>query len=60
MEYACRNCRYISDKKPCPNCGSQDLSTKWEGEIIILNPEKSKIAKLLNIIKPGRYAIEVK
>ena len=44
----------------CPVCGSTDLSDDWEGAIIVLDPEKSRIAKSLGIEKPGRYAIKVR
>jgi DNA-directed RNA polymerase subunit E" len=58
-EKACRNCRFITKENVCPVCGSKDLSINWSGEIIILDVEKSEIAKLLNIKVPGRYAISV-
>ncbi|MCW1291973.1 MAG: transcription elongation factor subunit Spt4 [Candidatus Rehaiarchaeum fermentans] len=60
MELACRNCKFINEQKVCANCGSNDLSPKWEGEIIIYDVERSKVAKLINAKSKGRYAIEVK
>ena len=57
---ACRNCRYIVEsEKVCPKCQG-DLSDRFHGMIIILNPEKSEIGKLAGINSTGKYAIKVK
>ncbi len=58
---ACRKCHALVDKhaEVCPICGSRDLTDDWEGMVIIIDPEKSVIAKELGIDKPGRYAIKV-
>lgn len=59
---ACTKCKLLIPPKVevCPNCGSSDFSDDWEGMVIILNPEKSDLARLLKISKPGRYAIKVR
>ncbi|OYT37938.1 MAG: DNA-binding protein [Desulfurococcales archaeon ex4484_58] len=58
---ACRRCRALvsRDAIECPICGSRDFSDEWEGVVIIIDPERSEIAKMLGIEKPGRYAIKV-
>ncbi len=56
---ACRNCRTLTYEKICPKCKSTNLSISWKGLVIILNPEKSEIAKALNISEEGEYAIFV-
>ncbi len=56
---ACKICSYLSEEKKCPACGNDEFSTKWKGEIIIANPEKSVTAKKLGITKSGRYALSV-
>jgi len=58
-ERACRNCKYITSEKRCQNCGSTSFSENWAGLIFILNPEESKIAKLVNAKTPGFYAHSV-
>ena len=58
-EFACRKCKALSSGKLCPICNSTDLTSRWSGLIILLDPEKSKIAKMLNFKAKGRYAIEV-
>ncbi|MEM0301839.1 MAG: transcription elongation factor subunit Spt4 [Archaeoglobaceae archaeon] len=59
-ELACRICKYINpDAIVCKNCGSSDLTKEWYGYLIILDPEKSEIAKSLGINNPGKYALRV-
>jgi DNA-directed RNA polymerase subunit E" len=58
-EQACRKCRALTTEKACPNDGSTELSNEWSGLVIIINPDKSQVAKTLNITKPGRYALKV-
>jgi len=59
--HACKQCRYIvtTKDKVCPKCQGE-LSEKYSGMILVLNPEKSEIAKLTSNNAPGTYAIRVK
>ena len=55
---ACRECKYVVKQgNKCPICGSEDLTEKFYGMVIIVDPEKSEIAKLLGIKTPGQYAL---
>lgn len=58
---ACKECRYIvyTNDKTCPKCGG-DFSEKFSGMVIVLDPEKSEIAKLAELNAIGSYAIRVK
>jgi DNA-directed RNA polymerase subunit E" len=56
---ACKVCSYLTEDKKCQACGSDDLSSRWKGEVMIVDPEKSETAKKLGITKPGRYALAV-
>ncbi|MBI3840866.1 MAG: DNA-directed RNA polymerase, subunit E'' [Thaumarchaeota archaeon] len=58
-ELACLKCRMLTNEKACPNDGSTELSKEWSGLIIIINVEKSQVAKTLGISKAGRYALKV-
>jgi len=49
----------LTTEKACPNDGSTELSNEWSGLVIIINPEKSQVAKTLSITKAGRYALKV-
>ncbi|MEM5815271.1 MAG: transcription elongation factor subunit Spt4 [Candidatus Aenigmatarchaeota archaeon] len=55
---ACRNCKFLTTEKICPNCGSSNLSSSWKGVIVIFSVE-SMLAKSANINKPGKYALYV-
>ncbi|MGB9635531.1 MAG: transcription elongation factor subunit Spt4 [Candidatus Micrarchaeia archaeon] len=60
-EKACRNCRYISmGAETCPVCGSSDLSDNWSGVIVIINPETSDLAKIIDAKVSGKYAVRIK
>ena len=37
-----------------------DFSSTWQGRIFVIDPEKSEIAKKLNIKERGEYAIKVR
>lgn len=58
---ACRECRYIvqTKEKVCPKCQGE-LSDKFSGMIIVLDPERSEVAKLINVNVVGSYAVRVK
>ncbi len=58
---ACVKCKRLVEEKEkvCPVCGSTSFSKEWSGMIIVYKPEESQLAKMLNITKPGRYAIKV-
>ncbi len=59
-EYACRNDRLIiAQGSVCPLCGQSNLTTKWNGQIVILNVEKSDAAKKLGIKVNGTYALNI-
>ncbi len=59
---ACIKCKMLvpPDTKVCPNCGGRDFTTDWEGAVVIIDPEKSQVARTLGITKPGIYAIKVR
>jgi DNA-directed RNA polymerase subunit E" len=44
---ACKLCSTILEEggDKCPNCGSKELTEGFKGRAVILNPEKSEVAK---------------
>ena len=54
----CRKCKIFVEKDICPVCHESDFTEIWKGRIIILNTEKSEIAKKVNITLNGEYAIK--
>jgi len=57
---ACKVCRRIYDGAKCPDCESKESTEGFKGRIAVLNPEKSEIAKKLNMAKKGNFAIKVR
>lgn len=59
MKRACRACkRIIAKGSVCPVCKSTDITTSFQGVVIIFDVE-SEIAKRLGITAPGKYAVKV-
>ncbi len=64
-ELACRKCKCVTIGKVCPACKSSDLTSDWEGIVVVANPETSKIAKTLGITadtwkkEHPKYALKV-
>ena len=56
---ACKNCNAISESDMCPLCNSP-TSKEWQGYVVILDYEKSDIAKKMGITKNGKYALRVR
>jgi DNA-directed RNA polymerase subunit E" len=57
---ACKICKKIYEDGKCPKCSSKESTDNFKGRIFVLNPEKSEIAKILNIKDKGDYAIKTK
>jgi DNA-directed RNA polymerase subunit E" len=59
---ACVKCKLLVPLSVdlCPLCRGTAFSTDWSGCVSIIDPEGSKVAQLLNITKPGRYALRVR
>ena len=57
----CKSCRIvIAHGEKCPLCGSTDLTNKWSNYTIMLNAEKSELAKKLGIKVNSTFAITIK
>ena len=57
---ACKVCNRIYEGDKCPSCESKESTENFKGRTYILNPEKSEIAKNLDIKKKGNFAIKVR
>jgi DNA-directed RNA polymerase subunit E" len=58
-ERACRKCRRLTTESICPNDGSNNLGRDWSGLIVIIDPERSSVARSLGVKNAGRYALRV-
>ena len=61
MYKACLRCHRLvpKDVQVCPYCGSKEFTTKFKGAIFILDPEKSRLAKIVNKSEQGIYALRL-
>ena len=58
-EKACKTCRRLVKEDICPICKDSELTTSWKGYIMVTDPEKSEIAKMLEITTVGKYALRL-
>jgi DNA-directed RNA polymerase subunit E" len=56
---ACRNCKILVVEDACPNCKTP-TTQYWTGFLGVIDPEKSEIAKRIDIKTPGQYALKVR
>lgn len=54
---ACKECKRIVSGKTCPVCKTDNLTSSFQGIIVVFDPS-SEIAKRLGITAPGKYAIK--
>jgi DNA-directed RNA polymerase subunit E" len=59
-EKACKLCNKIYDGDKCPNCGAKEFVEGFKGRTFIVDPEKSEIAKKLNISAKGAFAVKTR
>ncbi len=57
---ACKTCKIFAKSNECPLCHSKDLTTSWKGRVIVLDINKSEIAKKMGIKVQGEYAIKTR
>ncbi|MBL7050736.1 DNA-directed RNA polymerase subunit E'' [Candidatus Woesearchaeota archaeon] len=60
MKKVCKSCKLFVEGNECPLCKSNQLSTNWQGRLIILDANKSMIAQNMKINMKGEYAIKVR
>jgi len=58
---ACTRCKLLVPHEVgvCPSCGSSTFTEAWSGMVVIVDVERSQLAKALGIGKPGRYALKL-
>lgn len=56
----CKKCKIFVSGDSCPICKGKKFSTNYQGRVNVLDPEKSDIAKKMDIEKKGDYAIKVR
>ena len=58
---ACKLCNTIFEgREKCPKCESKESTEGFKGRIVLLDPEKSEIAKKLDLKDKGNFAIRTR
>ncbi len=57
---ACRECHFISHGSICPKCKASNLSDDFSGVVVIIDPERSAIARAMKVKEKGHYALRVR
>lgn len=59
MKKVCKECKLFITGNKCPVCNTNKFTDSWKGKIVILDSEKSEIAKKLGLKVKGEYAIKI-
>ena len=58
---ACKICNTIYETgEKCPSCDAKESIEGFKGRMVIIDPEKSEIAKKLNLKNKGNFAIRTR
>ena len=57
---ACKVCNTIYEGDKCPKCDSKEFTESFKGRIVVLNAEKSEIAKKISLSTKGNFAIKTR
>jgi len=60
MKKVCKKCRFFVEGPECPLCRTSNFTETWKGRMIILDAEKSEIAKKVGLKSKGEYAVKVR
>ena len=53
----CKKCKRLIRGDKCPVCKTSTLTDNWKGKVIIIDANKSEIAKKMGFTEAGEYAI---
>lgn len=56
----CKKCKLIVEAEECPLCKKNQFSSNFQGTVVIIDPSKSEIARVMGLEAKGEYAIKVK
>lgn len=59
IEKACKNCGFITEGDVCPIC-SNHTSKDWQGYVVIIDYNRSEIAKKMGVNVNGKFALRVR
>lgn len=56
----CKTCKLFVKGDTCPICKSSSFTDSWKGRIVILDANKSIVAKKLGLNQKGEYAVKTR
>ncbi len=56
----CINCKYFYEGEHCPICKGNQAADSWQGRVLVVDANKSIVAKKLGLTMKGEYAIKVR
>jgi DNA-directed RNA polymerase subunit E" len=59
IEKSCKTCNMITESDTCPKCNGK-TSKDWQGYIVIIDHNRSEIAKKMGVNIDGRFALRVR
>ncbi len=60
VKKVCKKCLIVVQGSECPICKGNKFSTNWQGRVVIMDPNKSMIAKKVGINVKGEYALRAR
>lgn len=60
MKKVCKKCKIFVKGSVCPICKGSAFSDNWKGRVVILDANKSEIAKKIEAKIKGEYAIKLR
>lgn len=58
MKKVCKKDKIFYEGDECPICKGNNFTTSWQGRLNVIDPDKSEIAKKVNITRKGEYAVK--
>ncbi|MBR9676371.1 DNA-directed RNA polymerase subunit E'' [Candidatus Woesearchaeota archaeon] len=56
----CKKCKLVVEGAECPICKKNQFSTNFQGSLVVIDPKRSEIAKIMGYETKGEYAIKVR
>ena len=55
---ACKSCKIFVEGDKCPICSGNHFSDNWKGRVYVKDPERSEIARKLELKIKGEYSLK--
>ena len=59
IQNACKNCSAVTEEDTCPLC-QNPTSKDWNGYIVVVDHNRSELAKKMGLNANGKFALRVR